>query len=134
MPTFIKAILNNQILLGAAVSLPSATPGGDPVSFPALADTGAQGTWISQKVVDAVQPHHIGKMNYATIAQQGETDLFKVRMDIPVEMGDGRILTGTNLDASLLPYQPPNYDVILGMNFLCLFHITIVGGNFILSN
>ena len=43
-------------------------------------------------------------------------------------------LTGTSLDVRLLPYQPPNYDIILGMDFLRLFHITIVLGDFFLSN
>lgn len=34
----------------------------------------------------------------------------------------------------MLPYEPKNYDVILGMDLLSGFHLTLYGGNFILSN
>ena len=139
MPTFMRPVVDNEIILAAAVSLPDPFPR-NPVGFQAVADTGAQGSWISQQVVDAVAPPHIGITAYATIAQGGETDQYRVRMDIPVQLEPGGTLTsgsylhGTDLDVSLMPYQPPNYDVILGMDFLRLFHITMVAGNFILSN
>ncbi len=33
-----------------------------------------------------------------------------------------------------LPHQPTGYDVLLGMDFLKRFHITMWGGNFVMSN
>ena len=33
-----------------------------------------------------------------------------------------------------LPYQPPDYDVLLGMDVLANFHITMHAGSFIMSN
>ncbi len=139
MPTFVRPVVDNEAILVAAVALPDPFPR-NPVGFQVVADTGAQGSWISQRVVDAVAPPHIGISAYATIAQSGETDLYRVRLDIPVQLEPGGTLTsgsyldGMDLDVSLMPYQPPNYDIILGMDFLCLFHITMVAGNFILSN
>ena len=38
------------------------------------------------------------------------------------------------MEVSLLPYQPHNYDVLLGMDLISEFHLTIYGSNFIISN
>ena len=68
---------------------------------------------------------------------------YRVRLDIPIDsrtrMPDGGIqvqttLRGSDLEVALLPYEPKNYDVLLGMDLLLRFHLTLYGGNFILSN
>lgn len=41
---------------------------------------------------------------------------------------------GRDLFVSGLPYQPEEYDVILGMDFIGAFHITIYRNRIILSN
>lgn len=33
-----------------------------------------------------------------------------------------------------LPFQPDNYDILLGMDFITLFHITFYNGRLIWSN
>ena len=38
------------------------------------------------------------------------------------------------MEVTDLPNQPPNYDIILGMNFIRLFHITLYMGAMHLSN
>ena len=68
---------------------------------------------------------------------------YRVRIDIPIEStvtlpGGGTanqpVLSGKEIDVAELPYQPNNYDVLLGMDFLFGYHLTIYGGLFILSN
>ena len=41
---------------------------------------------------------------------------------------------GSDLSVLLLPYDPPNYDVLLGMNMLSRFHVTMHNGLVIFSN
>ena len=41
---------------------------------------------------------------------------------------------GGAIDVLLLPYQPPDFDILLGMDFISLFHITLFDNEFILSN
>ena len=41
---------------------------------------------------------------------------------------------GKKLDVFGLPFQPNNYDVILGMDIISLFHITFFKSRFIISN
>ena len=38
------------------------------------------------------------------------------------------------LEVALLPFQPDNFDILLGMDFLMSFHLTMYGGAFIISN
>ena len=38
------------------------------------------------------------------------------------------------MDVALLPYDPSNYDVLLGMDLLHGFHLTMHGDTYILSN
>lgn len=38
------------------------------------------------------------------------------------------------MDVIVLDHQPKNYDVILGMDLLADFHLTIYQNNFIMSN
>ena len=40
---------------------------------------------------------------------------------------------GMEMEVALLPYQPQEYDVLLGMDFLLSFHFTMCAGNYILS-
>ena len=41
---------------------------------------------------------------------------------------------GSDMSVSLFPYQPENFDVLLGMDFLSGFHITLVAGKLIMSS
>ena len=38
------------------------------------------------------------------------------------------------MDVLQLPFQPPIFDVLLGMDFISAFHITLFNGRLILSN
>lgn len=71
------------------------------------------------------------------------TDKYRVRVDIPIDTtitsveGDvtlERTLRGTDMEVARLPYEPRNHDVLLGMDFLQAFHLTIYRGMYILSS
>ena len=40
---------------------------------------------------------------------------------------------GDELEVAQLPFQPGNFDILLGMDFLTRFHFTMYGDFFILS-
>ena len=70
-------------------------------------------------------------------------DKYLARIDIPIEIqfrqpegdiGTEQTLRGMDLQAAQLPYDPHNYDVLLGMDFLQGLHLTIYRDTFILSS
>ncbi len=68
-----------------------------------------------------------------------ETTRFGMHLSIPVDQrsGDGEYRTfavGRSVVAFELPFQPSEFDVLLGMDVLGDFHITMQGGLFIMSN
>ena len=145
MATFADAIKNNQIILTTWLSIPGqAVNQNNPNAYYALVDTGSQITAISQKVVTAMGLVSTGVMPITPVTGQPVSlSKFRVRIDIPITSamslpGGGtvshNVLSGKDIDVGLLPYQPPNYDVLLGMDFLFGFHLTIYGNNLILSN
>lgn len=145
MATFAGAITNNQIILTTWLSIPGqAVNQNNPNAYRALVDTGAQVTAVSQKVVTAMGLISTGNMPITPVTGQPVSlSKFRVRIDIPITSamslpGGGtvshNVLSGKDIDVGLLPYQPPNHDVLLGMDFLFGFHLTIYGNNFILSN
>ncbi len=147
MATFSRKVENNQIILTVWVTI-----SGDPRGWThakryyALLDTGAQGTMISQKVVEEVGL--VGNGVAPITGIEGNTTLtskYRVRIDIPItspkKLPGGQtvmdnVLRGKDMDVALfLPsYKPENYDVLLGMDFLSAFHLTMWNNMYILSN
>ena len=101
----------------------------------ALLDTGSQGTLISPRVVDQMGLEAIG---YSSITPaSGEpitTPKYRATIEIPIEVGATVVISGGALEVAKLPFQPDNFDVLLGMDFLGGFHFTMYGRTFILSN
>lgn len=143
MATFIGEITDNQIILITWISAPG-TPTVQPISYRGLLDTGAQGTMISRKVVDEVSLQASGHRRITPVTGDPFiADKYRIRLDIPIDsqvkMPDGSvgvqpILRGKDIEVALLPYEPNNHDVLLGMDLLSGFHLTIYGSIFILSN
>jgi len=144
MPSFESTIQNNQPLLNVQVSIPNPSLPNSGTGFAALLDTGAQITSLSPKVPQTLGLIQIGIGTMVPASGQSiNVPKFHVRIDIPIATnvqlkGGGQYqsahLQGKNMDVFQLPFQPSNYDVLLGMDFISLFHITLFGGRFILSN
>ncbi len=135
---------NREIRLFVAISIgspPSART--EPKSYPAILDTGAQGTMISQKVVDEGKLSSIGFTDIIPVSGDPiQTEKYRVKVDIPIgdqiEASGGGAgawlnLRGKEIEVSLLPFQPENFDVLLGMDFLSEVHFTMYKDEFILS-
>ena len=99
---------------------------------------------ISEKVVQELGFQPIGDMSI--IPASGEpirTESYIIRLDVPIAQNvilpDGEIdnqfrLFGKEIEVGKLPYNPENYDVLIGMDFIGLFHVTMYNNTFILSN
>lgn len=139
MPTFHQEVVNNQIIIVVALSIGS---GGARFSFNALLDTGAQITAISPNVVEQLGLVPIGDSE-VTVAngQTVSTYEYYAWVDIPIQYtqsvpqaGQGSFFMGKELLVAGLPYNPAGYDVLLGMDLLGIFHVTIYDNRIILSN
>ena len=145
MPTFTTVVKDNQIIFRSTVSIPQAlgTPSPESRGYWTLFDTGAQCSLISPKVVSELQLVTIGDRSITPAHGKAvPTRRYRVRLDIPVASmrsipGGGlepfTDLWGLELEVVELPYQPDAYDVLMGMDFIAKWHITIQGGQFILS-
>ena len=99
---------------------------------------------ISQKVVDDVGLQAIGHMPITPVTgKQFDANKYRIRLDIPIEsaislpggdIGKHQVLRGKDMEVALLPYDPANHDILIGMDLLMAFHMTIYGAHFILSN
>ena len=99
---------------------------------------------ISKKVVDAVGLQVIGHMPITPVTGEPfNADKYRIRLDIPIDsaislpggkVGQQPVLRGKDMEVAMLPYQPTNHDVLLGMDLLTAFHITMYENGFILSN
>lgn len=103
-------------------------------------DTGAQRTMVSSNVVTrlAAVPTGIASFTPAN-GQPQDTNEFWLNINIPISVGspEGSQLTfasGQDLSVLLLPFDPHNFDVLLGMDLLQRYHITMWSGTFVLSN
>lgn len=142
MPTFGGEIKNNQIIFVSAVSIPK----GDISNakfYNCLLDTGAQRTLISEIVASEVGLTAIGTTGIIPASGEVlETNKYRIRLDIPIgseTVFPGGIVRpdivyrGKDMDVAQLPYRPNNYDILLGMDFISLIHLTLNGKIYIVS-
>ena len=130
MPTFGKKIEDGQILLLASVGHE-----GSEKTYTALVDTGAQSTMVSPKVVEETDMKGIGYAGIVPVSGKPiQTPRYRAFLSIPISQGNTVLLSGGELEVAELPFQPDNFDILLGMDFLMRFHFTMYGGSFIMSN
>ena len=140
MPTFLTQSTSGQIILIVDVAVPHAPELG--YQRPrALLDTGAQITLIAPSVIEQLGVASIGEGAFVPASGIAvTTEMFRLRVKVPVSDTDeeGRpIVTtsvGRDLDVMLLTYQPRGYDMILGMDLLHHYHITMYGDRCIISS
>ena len=139
MPTFVKRVENNRVLIQVAAAVEADGSELDH-RFMALVDTGATMTAVTSRLVEQVGVAPVGRSSFVPASGEPvETDLFGLHLAIPVDTptdaGDlHTFAVGGPLVVFELPYQPLDYDVLLGMDVLSMFHITMHGGSFIMSN
>jgi hypothetical protein len=142
MPTFAVALKNNAVIVIATIAQP-APRNHDPIPLSALVDTGATKTVIAPSCVPRlpISPVDTGAFLFAN-GETVESDIYRVRVDIPVQQpmtlpdGTEQIQTqsaGMDLEVGVLPYEPQKYQLILGMDFLSRFHISMFNGIFVMS-
>ena len=142
MPSLSGRFDDNQIRFDATVSICGAQ---NPTqhSYVALLDTGAQRSMISPRVVSEVGLDSVGLTDIQGIeGRLIEAETFRVTLDVPIPIDReavGRriqiaLVNGKDLDVTKLPFQPHNYDVLLGMDFISSFHMTIYGDWYVISN
>lgn len=151
MPGFIHQVENDQILLGTIVADfdENDEPSGELRMCQGLLDTGAQRTAVSPRIVAdlGLVPVDIGRM----VVASGEVqDILIYQVGIGVAMptaieitqGDApdnlRLAERTESSGKLLrvmglPQQPDNFDVLLGMDLLSMYHISLTDGLFLMS-
>ena len=136
MPTFDQQVVDNQIIIDVALS----EPGGEQLAFKALVDTGAQATSVSPRVIEALGLVPTGPVSL--IVASGESiasHKYRARVDIPIGYnltagGSTNFFYGDELTVVGLPHDPDGHDVLLGMDLIGIFHITIYRNSIILSN
>ena len=138
MPTFVKHVENNRVLIQVAAAVEADGSELDH-RFAALVDTGATMTAVTSRLVTQVGATPVGRSSFVPASGQPvETSLFGLHLtipiDTPIDEGVHTFAVGGPLVAFELPYHPADYDVLLGMDLLSMFHITMHGGAFIMSN
>ena len=125
MPTFEARVLNFQPLIQTEVTARGSQQPGCVCT--AIVDTGSQMTMISSRVARQVGADPAGHVRLAHVGNaQARTDTFMVAIAAPVSPpaagADGRsifaMLTSEAIEAAEMPFNPPNFDVIIGMDML----------------
>ena len=89
---------------------------------------------VSPKVVDEVSLKAIGYIDIVGVSGDAmRTPKYLVDLRIPSKQGNLTLQVGQELEVAQMPFQPGNFDILLGMDFLMSFHITMYNGLFILS-
>lgn len=145
MPSFLGRIKDRQIILWVHVAKPnldSDSIGSEAIAFEALVDTGATISGMSPKVIESLGLKPDGWQSVTGVHGTADTPTYAVSIAVPISEEvsgpDGgatkTFSRGANLEVALLQPQPNTFDVLLGMDLLENFHLTIHKDLFILSN
>ena len=136
MLTFSKAVENGRVLINVQAAVEQDNP--RPDRFTALVDTGATATFVTRRLVEQVGADPIGQGTFASASEPSiPANLYGLSIAIPVdtqvEAGVETRSVGMHLTALELPYQPPDYDVVMGMDMLIRHCIFMSGDLFVMT-
>lgn len=146
MPSLIVEIEDNNIVIPALVETPytGEVPVGMPVSTTALVDTGAQRTMVSRAIVDTLNAPILGYGTVLGVTGPAQTSIHELRIVIPTEFEqvglDGSVSDELYfywgvVNVMVLSHEVgEGIDVLLGMDMLVDFHMTMHKGRVIISS
>lgn len=143
MPSFAGSIDQGRILINVLVSVPnkdlddSSLPDSQ-VGYRALVDTGATISGISEKVVSELGLIPDGWRPITGVHGTKNTLTCSVALHVAVsevnQSGETVHVRGSSkMSVTVLDFQPKDFDVILGMDMLMSYHLSMSNGMFILS-
>lgn len=144
MPTIVLPVEDNEIRLHAQLGVLGDSS--DLRTYEGIVDTGAQMTGITQRIVDELKVSSVGMEPVVGIEGQPKlAPIFRIMIGIGVptpqvgpegdHLSDDIYVSGGALKVMLLEDWKDEFaDVLLGMDMLVGFHITMFSGQFILSN
>ena len=97
---------------------------------------------VTRKVVETLNASSIGVASFMPASGQAqETDHYRLRIDIQIDYpvtgspSFATHATGLLLEVLTMPFQPSNYDVLLGMDLITAgYHITMFRDTVTFSN
>ncbi|WP_419924462.1 aspartyl protease family protein [Candidatus Poriferisocius sp.] len=147
MPSLVVPVEDNNIIIPAMVELPhDYTEESEPESIicKALVDTGAQGTMVSRRIADQLNPPVIGYGTVEGVTGPAESPIHELRIIIPTEVEeidfDGKVSERFYfywgvLRVMILAHEVgEDIDILLGMDMLTRFHITMYRDQVIISS
>lgn len=149
MPSFSGNVVDNRITLNVFVGPPHPPPTSEPESesagnghappanrtYRAILDTGAVVSGISSKVVEELGLQTGEWTIVRSVNSPSTAPLYKVSLAIPIAEGPHAAFAKgvPEIEVAELSLDP-DIDVLLGMDFLQGFHLTLFRNLFILSN
>lgn len=138
MPTYCGSIKKRQLLLDVIVSNPKTNK---TRPYRALLDTGATISSISPKVLKELELSSDGWMPVEGVHGEKELPTCSVGLHVPItELSQGQQeLTTTSrgysrMKVTIMGKKANTFDVLVGMDLLEDFHLTVYKNQFILSN
>lgn len=147
MPSLVVPIEDNNIVIPAMVELPhDPADGGEPAPIfcKALVDTGAQGTMVSRGIIEQLNSPPIGYGTVEGVTGPADSPIHELRVIIPTEVEelgfDGQISETVYfywdvLRVMVLTHElGEGIDILLGMDMLTSFHMTMYGNQVVISS
>lgn len=143
MPTYCGSIKKRQLLLDVIVSNPKTNK---TRPYRALLDTGATISSISPKVLKELELSSDGWMPVEGVHGEKELPTCSVGLHVPItELSQGQQQPGqqeltttsrgySRMKVTIMGKKANTFDVLVGMDLLEDFHLTVYKNQFILSN
>ncbi|MCY3923963.1 MAG: retropepsin-like aspartic protease [bacterium] len=119
-----QATRENRPIVVATAAL-TFIPNGEKLEFEALVDTGAQATAVTRRVVSRLNTTVTGSGTLVAGVDGATTPIDTLWLRIGVSP-----LPSKEIRVAVLPWQPDNHDIVLGMDYLADHDFAIRRGVF----